>query len=276
MERAYDDAKYGHFSRRPYIDMIIPTLVDPSMAPPGKHVMSCFVQYAPYHLAPGRRLGRRTREAFGDAVIDTIAEFAPEHPQDIIVGRQVLTPLDIERDVRPHRGQHLPGRAVPGAALLQPAGARLGALPDADPRPLDVRLGDAPGRRDHGRAGPAGRARDPARVPGTRPAGRRDERHASGAWDAIVVGGGHNGLTTRGLPGPGRPAHARPGAPRPPRRRRRHRRAGPRRAGADARPHGRAAAPVDVYRELGLKGHGLTLVQPGGARSSRRSRTAAR
>src|SRR6185436_2754409 len=52
METAYDDAKYGHFSRKPYIDMIIPTLVDPSMAPPGKHVISCFVQYAPYKLAP--------------------------------------------------------------------------------------------------------------------------------------------------------------------------------------------------------------------------------
>ncbi|MDH4066406.1 MAG: amine oxidase, partial [Acidobacteriota bacterium] len=48
MERAYDDAKYGRFSRRPYIDMVIPSLTDPSVAPPGKHVMSCFVQYAPY------------------------------------------------------------------------------------------------------------------------------------------------------------------------------------------------------------------------------------
>src|SRR6201984_3586171 len=53
MERAYDDAKYGHFSRRPYIDMVIPSLTDPSVAPPGKHVMSCFVQYAPYKLKPG-------------------------------------------------------------------------------------------------------------------------------------------------------------------------------------------------------------------------------
>src|ERR1700741_2669032 len=52
MERAYDDAKYGHFSKRPYIDMVIPSLTDPSVAPPGKHVMSCFVQYAPYKLAP--------------------------------------------------------------------------------------------------------------------------------------------------------------------------------------------------------------------------------
>jgi phytoene dehydrogenase-like protein len=95
MERAYDDAKYGRFSRRPYIDMIIPTLVDPSLAPPGKHVMSCFVQYAPYRLAEAT--WDQERDAFGDAVIDTIAERAP-NIRDIILHRQVLTPLDIERD----------------------------------------------------------------------------------------------------------------------------------------------------------------------------------
>ena len=55
MERAYDDAKYGRPSERPYIDCIMPTLVDPTMAPPGKHVMSCFVQYAPYHLEGGEQ-----------------------------------------------------------------------------------------------------------------------------------------------------------------------------------------------------------------------------
>ena len=53
MEHAYDAAKAGRFSERPYIDVVIPTLVDPRMAPPGKHVMSCFVQYAPYELAEG-------------------------------------------------------------------------------------------------------------------------------------------------------------------------------------------------------------------------------
>ena len=101
MERAYDDAKYGRFSRRPYIDMVIPTLVDPSMAPPGKHVISCFVQYAPYQLAPelgGPAGWDAQREAFGDNVIDTIAEFAP-NIRDIVVGRQVLTPLDMEREL---------------------------------------------------------------------------------------------------------------------------------------------------------------------------------
>src|SRR5262249_5451231 len=64
MERAYDDAKYGNFSRRPYVDMVIPSLTDPSVAPPGKHVLSCFVQYAPYKLAQGT--WDQQREAFGD------------------------------------------------------------------------------------------------------------------------------------------------------------------------------------------------------------------
>ncbi len=95
MERAYDDAKYGRYSRRPYIDMIIPTLVDPSLAPPGKHVMSCFVQYAPYHLEGGAEWDDGMRDAFGDAVIDTIAERAP-NIRDLILHRQVLTPRDIE------------------------------------------------------------------------------------------------------------------------------------------------------------------------------------
>jgi phytoene dehydrogenase-like protein len=96
MERAYDDAKYGHWSRKPYVDIVIPTLVDPSMAPPGKHVMSCFVQYAPYHLADGLGTWDDNREAFGDAVVDRIAEFAPDIRSKIL-HRNVQTPLDIER-----------------------------------------------------------------------------------------------------------------------------------------------------------------------------------
>jgi phytoene dehydrogenase-like protein len=96
MERAYDDAKYGRWSRKPYVDIVIPTLVDPSMAPPGKHVMSCFVQYAPYKLDPSVGPWDGNREAFGDAVVDRIAEFAPDI-RDRILYRQILTPLDIER-----------------------------------------------------------------------------------------------------------------------------------------------------------------------------------
>jgi phytoene dehydrogenase-like protein len=95
MERAYDDAKYGDYSKHPYIDMVIPSLTDPSVAPPGKHVLSCFVQYAPYKLKQGTWDDKR--EAFGDTVINTVAEYAP-NIKNIIMGRQVLTPLDLERE----------------------------------------------------------------------------------------------------------------------------------------------------------------------------------
>jgi phytoene dehydrogenase-like protein len=95
MERAWEQAKYGEFSSRPYVDVVIPTLTDPQMAPPGKHVMSCFVQYAPYHLRQGTWDERR--EAFGDAVVDAISRFAP-NLKDRILHRQVLTPLDLERE----------------------------------------------------------------------------------------------------------------------------------------------------------------------------------
>ena len=95
MERAYDEAKYGDFSSRPYIDMVIPTLTDPSVAPPGKHILSCFVQYAPYRLREGT--WDEKREAFGDTVVDTVAEYAP-NLKNIIIHRQVITPLDLERE----------------------------------------------------------------------------------------------------------------------------------------------------------------------------------
>ncbi len=126
MERAYDDAKYGNYSRRPYIDIVIPSLTDPSVAPPGKHVMSCFVQYAPYKLKQGS--WDEKREAFGDNVIDTIAEFAP-NLKNIIIGRQVITPLDLEREFGLTEGNIFQGelsleqlfflRPVPGFAQYQ-------------------------------------------------------------------------------------------------------------------------------------------------------------
>jgi phytoene dehydrogenase-like protein len=94
IERAYDDAKYGGFSRRPYIDVIIPSMIDPDMAPPGKHVMSCFVQYASYQLRQGT--WDEQREAFGDAVVDTLSEYIP-NLKKILLHRQVVTPLDTER-----------------------------------------------------------------------------------------------------------------------------------------------------------------------------------
>ncbi len=93
LERAYDDAKYGHYSRRPYMDIIIPSMIDPGMAPLGQHVMSIFVQYAPYDLNDG--WNDQAREAFGETVIDTLADYAPNLKSSIL-HRQVLTPKDIE------------------------------------------------------------------------------------------------------------------------------------------------------------------------------------
>ncbi len=94
LERAYDDAKYGEFSKNPYMDVVIPSMIDPGMAPPGKHVMSVFVQYAPYNLNGGWTDAKR--EAFGDAVVNTINRYAPNFKASIL-HRQVLSPLDIER-----------------------------------------------------------------------------------------------------------------------------------------------------------------------------------
>ena len=93
LENAYDDAKYGDFSKKPFMDIILPSVLDPEMAPPGKHVMSCFVQYAPYSIKGGWNDSKR--QAFGDAVINTLAEYAP-NIKDIILHRQVLTPADLE------------------------------------------------------------------------------------------------------------------------------------------------------------------------------------
>ncbi|HXT21742.1 MAG TPA: NAD(P)/FAD-dependent oxidoreductase [Thermoanaerobaculia bacterium] len=96
LERAYDDAKYGAFSRKPFMDVVIPSMTDPTVAPPGKHTMSIFVQYAPYNLKEGAADWENQREAFGDAVIDTLSEYMP-NLKSRILHRQVLTPWDLEQ-----------------------------------------------------------------------------------------------------------------------------------------------------------------------------------
>ncbi|MCC6619999.1 MAG: NAD(P)/FAD-dependent oxidoreductase [Deltaproteobacteria bacterium] len=97
LEQAYDEARYGRWSRRPYINVVIPSLTDPSVAPPGKHVMSCFVQYAPYALEGGADQWPAHREAFGDDVVDTLEEYMPGLKR-LILHRQVLTPWDLEQE----------------------------------------------------------------------------------------------------------------------------------------------------------------------------------
>jgi phytoene dehydrogenase-like protein len=123
LERAYDDAKYGRFSSRPYLDIVIPSLIDPGMAPPGKHVMSIFVQYAPYALEGG--WSDEQRDALGNAVIDTLAEHAP-NIRAVIRHIQVITPTDIEETIGLSEGNIFQGelalhqlfffRPVPGWA----------------------------------------------------------------------------------------------------------------------------------------------------------------
>jgi phytoene dehydrogenase-like protein len=121
LERAYDDAKYGEFSRRPYLDVLIPSLLDPALAPPGKHVMSIFVQYAPYHLSGGWTEARRA--AFGDAVIDALAEYAP-NLKGAILHRQVITPADIERTLGLSEGNIFQGElSLQQMFFLRPAPA---------------------------------------------------------------------------------------------------------------------------------------------------------
>ncbi|MEP7359940.1 MAG: NAD(P)/FAD-dependent oxidoreductase [Chloroflexota bacterium] len=127
IERAYDDAVDGRFSREPYVDMGFPSFVDPSVAPPGQHVMACFVQYAPYELAEGT--WDEQREALGDTVQKTIARYAPDLSAKVLY-RQTVTPLDIERTFGLTEGnifqgellleQLFSGRPLPGAGYATP------------------------------------------------------------------------------------------------------------------------------------------------------------
>jgi phytoene dehydrogenase-like protein len=93
LERAFDASKYGEFSPAPYLDVTIPTLLDPSLAPEGKHVLSVHVQYAPYPLKQGTWDDNRSR--LGETVVKTLAAYSPELP-GLIEGAQVITPQDLE------------------------------------------------------------------------------------------------------------------------------------------------------------------------------------
>ena len=94
IERAWDDAKYGRPSERPMLELTIPTMYDPSLAPPGKHIMGIFLQYAPYTLRD--TTWDEAREPFYERVVEVMAEYIP-NIRSIIIDKQVLTPLDLER-----------------------------------------------------------------------------------------------------------------------------------------------------------------------------------
>ena len=121
LERAYDQAKYGDFSERPYLNVVIPSLSDPSVAPPGRHVVSVFVQYAPYRIKEGPEAWPQRREAFGDAVVDTLAQYCPTL-KDSILFRQVLTPWDLEQEFGLSEGNIFHGElGLHQLAFLRPA-----------------------------------------------------------------------------------------------------------------------------------------------------------
>jgi phytoene dehydrogenase-like protein len=94
LERAFDAAKYGAWSSEPYLDISLPTLTDPTLAPSGEHVMSIHVQFAPYRLKEGDWGSRR--EEFADNVVNVLSRYSPDLEQSI-VARQVFTPVDLEK-----------------------------------------------------------------------------------------------------------------------------------------------------------------------------------
>ncbi|HEY9348701.1 MAG TPA: NAD(P)/FAD-dependent oxidoreductase, partial [Inquilinus sp.] len=124
MERGYDDWKAGRWSADPFLDMMIPTTLDPTMAPPGQHFMSCFVQYCPPKVE-GRDWTDADRDAFGKTVIDQIAEYSPGF-RDLILHTEIRTPRELEAEVGLTEGNIFQGeltfdqilfnRPVPGYA----------------------------------------------------------------------------------------------------------------------------------------------------------------
>ncbi len=123
VERAYDCTKYGEYADCPYLDMLIPTLSDPSLAPDGQHILSITAKFGPYRLGEGSWDERK--EAFADTAIDTLAKYAP-NIKDMIVQRAVISPLDLERtyglpEGNPNHGemtldQFMHMRPIPGYA----------------------------------------------------------------------------------------------------------------------------------------------------------------
>ena len=184
------------------MDIILPSVLDPEMAPPGKHVMSCFVQYAPYDIKGG--WNDQKREAFGDAVVDTIARFAP-NIKDIILHRQVLTPADIESTFGLTEGNIFHGELT-----LQQLFAMRPAVQWAD-YTTPIRNYYQCGSGTHPGGGITG-------SPGEMAAKNDFGGLEMNRYDAIVIGGGVNSLVAANMLGKRRQKRNRFGSPRSNRR----------------------------------------------------------
>ena len=123
MEKAYDDWKAGRWSRDPFLDTMIPTMIDPTMTPPGKHFMSVFVQYCPPKIE-GREWTDAERDAFGQTVINQIDDYAPGF-KDLVLHAEVRTPRELENEVGLTEGNIFQGELTFDQLLVQPAGARV-------------------------------------------------------------------------------------------------------------------------------------------------------
>ena len=143
LERAFDDAKYGWYSQRPYLDSCIQSMVEPNMAPPGKHVMSNFVQYAPYELRESD--WDTERENLGDTVQAVLESFFPGFGE-LVIHREVVTPLDIERVIGLSEGNNFRRRVPRTPDVLLPTRSGLESVPHTDCGLLPVRVGHPSGR----------------------------------------------------------------------------------------------------------------------------------
>ena len=169
LERAYDDAKYGRPSERPILEITMPTSVDRTIAPPGKHILSMFVQYAPYKLAlqPRReqrstQLGTTSKKSSPTAASKCWPNTHRTCPR-AIEHRQVLSPLDLERTFGITGGNIMQGAMNATPTVLLPPRRRLGRPSHADPRPVPVRRRQPPRRRRPRRLRQKRGRRNPAR-----------------------------------------------------------------------------------------------------------------
>ena len=150
VERAWDDAKYGHPSQSPLLELTVPTMYDPSLAPAGKHIMGIFIQYAPYTLREGN--WDELREPFAYRCLDLIEEYAPGF-RDRVIDQASADAARSGTALRAHGREYFPRRNEPGSNVRDAAGGGKRALSDARSRAVFMRVRNASGRRGDGRAG---------------------------------------------------------------------------------------------------------------------------
>ncbi len=182
MDEAFLDAKRDGWSKKPIVEMLIPSTVDDSLAPPGQHVASLFCQQFAPELPDGRSWDDE-REAAADCIIDTVEAHAPGFKASVIA-RQIHSPLDLERKFGLIGGDIMHGNMSARPAVVRAPGAGPRHLSRADQGALHVRRGHPSRRRRHRRAGAQCRPRHPEGPhPAGKPAGLRLDRRREGTGE---------------------------------------------------------------------------------------------